>query len=188
MDLFLSTPYIFFALAAGTLFGFLLRKATVSRFDVIVGQLLLRDFTVMKVILTAIVTGSIGIYFCQSLGWIPTLHLSKVPVLWTMLGGSLFGVGMAVTGYCPGTALAALGEGSKDMIFGLAGLLVGAALFNELYPFIRDFIEQKDLFFQQTFATFFHLPNYWIISILVMLWIVFFVGMKFQEKRELARR
>ena len=49
------------AVISGLVFGFLLRKAYVTRFDTIVNQLILKDFTVMKVIFTAITVGSVGI-------------------------------------------------------------------------------------------------------------------------------
>ncbi len=44
-------------LLTGILFGFLLQKGGVTRYDVIIGQLLLTDFTVVKIMLSAVVTG-----------------------------------------------------------------------------------------------------------------------------------
>jgi hypothetical protein len=61
---------LFFGLGFGILFGFLLHKGGATKYDVIVGQLLLTDFSVMKIMLSAIATGMIGIYFMKSLGWI----------------------------------------------------------------------------------------------------------------------
>ena len=52
-------------------------------------------------------------------------------------GGLLFGVGWALAGYCPGTALGALGEGRWSALFVIAGMLVGAALFAEAYPTLK---------------------------------------------------
>lgn len=52
----------------GIIFGFLLHKGGVTKFDVIVGQLLLTDFTVLKIMLSAVVTGMIGIFFMKSMG------------------------------------------------------------------------------------------------------------------------
>jgi hypothetical protein len=61
---------LFFGLGFGILFGFLLHKGGATKYDVIVGQLLLTDFTVLKIMLSAVATGMIGVYFMKSLGWI----------------------------------------------------------------------------------------------------------------------
>ncbi|MHC5001987.1 MAG: YeeE/YedE thiosulfate transporter family protein, partial [Planctomycetota bacterium] len=98
--------------ATGLVFGFLLQKGGVTRFQVIVGQFLLKDFTVLKVMLTAIVVGAIGIYGMRAAGMDVPLHVKGTALLANVLGGLIFGVGMAILGYCPGTALAAIGDGS----------------------------------------------------------------------------
>ncbi len=56
------------ALLCGAVFGFLLQKGGVTDYDVIIGQLLLKDFTVVKVMLSAVITGSLGIYALRSAG------------------------------------------------------------------------------------------------------------------------
>ncbi|NGX53197.1 MAG: hypothetical protein KR126chlam5_01510, partial [Candidatus Anoxychlamydiales bacterium] len=62
MCIFESFTKLISGALGGFAFGFLLRKAHVTRFNVIVKQLLLKDFTVMKVIFTAIIVGAVGIY------------------------------------------------------------------------------------------------------------------------------
>ncbi len=177
MNLF-STPFLsLLGIFSGILFGFLLRKATVSRFDTIVNQLLLRDFTVMKVILTAIVVGSVGIYSMKELGLVPTMHLSTTPLLWSLLGGGIFGIGMSVAGYCPGTGLTAIAEGSKDMITGFVGMLFGSLIFNELSSIILP-LQQPDTAHQKTIASFFDLSHSIVIACTVAVWVVFVVAMK----------
>lgn len=89
-------------LAFGIAFGFLLQKGGVTKYDVIVGQLLLTDFTVIKIILTAVLTGMLGIYFMKSKGWV-TLYPKSGSVGKNVIGGLIFGVGFALLGYCPGT-------------------------------------------------------------------------------------
>ena len=54
---------LFWGFLFGIIFGFLLQKGGVTKYDVIIGQLLLTDFTVLKIMLTAVITGMIGIYF-----------------------------------------------------------------------------------------------------------------------------
>lgn len=187
-QLFIKPTLVLAALICGFLFGFLLQKASVSKFDTIAGQLLLKDFTVMKVILTAIVVGSIGIYSLKALGMIPTLHLSKTPILFSLIGGGIFGVGMSLTGYCPGTAIAALAEGSKDMIFAVLGMFLGTVLFNELSPRFLPFMEQKDGFFQKTLSDITSLPNWLVIAGLIFVWTAFYLGMKrLDAKKQFVR-
>lgn len=49
-------------LGTGVVFGFLLQKAQVAKYRVILGQLLLRDWTVAKTMLTAVAVGAVGVY------------------------------------------------------------------------------------------------------------------------------
>jgi hypothetical protein len=123
---------------AGLLFGFLLQKGGVTRYATILGQFLLVDFTVIKVMLTAIVTGAVGIYGMKALGVEFALHVKTAALLANALGGAIFGVGMAVLGYCPGTGVAALGDGSRHVLPGLLGMLAGGALYAEAFPFLKS--------------------------------------------------
>lgn len=130
-------------LAFGVVFGFLLQKGGVTKYDVIVGQLLLTDFTVLKVMLSAVVTGMLGIYLMKSLGWVELYPKSGS---WAMnvIGGLIFGVGFAVLGYCPGTIAGAIGNGYLDaLVGGLAGIWIGTGLFAALYPKLRKGILMK---------------------------------------------
>jgi uncharacterized membrane protein YedE/YeeE len=119
-------------LCTGFLFGFLLQKGRLTRYPVIVGQFLLRDFTVFKTMLTAIVVGGIGVYTLRALGF-AALHVKPAQLAAVAIGGLTFGVGMVLLGYCPGTGIAAAGEGRRDALFGVAGMLCGALIFAEAY-------------------------------------------------------
>ena len=122
----------------GFVFGFLLQKGGVTRFNVILGQFLLKDFTVLKIMLTAIVVGGVGIYGMRTMGWDVPLHIKNATLIGNIVGGLIFGVGMAVLGYCPGTGVAAIGDGSRHAIFGVLGMFVGAALYAEAYPWMKS--------------------------------------------------
>ncbi len=115
-------------LLSGVVFGFLLQKGRVTKYEVIVGQFLGRDFTVVRIMATAVIVGSIGIYALLPSGSV-ALHIK--PALWSgiLVGGTIFGVGMAVLGYCPGTDVVACGEGRKDAYVGVVGMIVGAAIY-----------------------------------------------------------
>lgn len=140
-----DTPLsLFYGLLAGLVFGFLLQKAGVTRYRVILGQFLWKDHTVLRTMLTAVVVGSFGIYFMHQV-WGVALHVKATEVLANVLGGLIFGVGMAVLGYCPGTGVAAMADGSRHAIFGVLGMLAGAALYAELYPTLsKNILEVGD--------------------------------------------
>jgi hypothetical protein len=132
--------------AAGILFGFLLQKGGVTRYDVIIGQLLLTDFTVVKIMLTAMVTGMIGVHLLRSLG-LAELHPKPGSLGSTAVGGLIFGVGFGVLGYCPGTVAGAVGQGSLDALFGgVTGILLGAGIFSELFPRLDETVLNRGHF------------------------------------------
>lgn len=137
---------LFYGLGFGILFGFLLHKGGATKYDVIVAQLLLTDYTVLKIMLSAVATGMIGVYAMKSLGWIK-LSLKKGSVGMNVLGASIFGVGFAVLGYCPGTIAGAIGNGYLDAITGgLAGIVLGTWIFASMYPKLKDGILKKGYF------------------------------------------
>ncbi len=118
-------------LTFGIVFGFLLQKGGVAKYDILMGALLLDDFTVVKVMLSAILVGSIGIFTMYGLGLVK-LHIKATRYAANIVGGLLFGVGFALLGYCPGTGAAAIGQGNWDAIVGVIGLLLGSLVFAEM--------------------------------------------------------
>jgi len=81
----------------------------------------------------AFLVGAIGIYALRSAGLVE-LEVRPAGVGRNVIGGLIFGVGMALLGWCPGTAVGALGEGRLDALVGLAGMVVGGMLFAQVYP------------------------------------------------------
>jgi uncharacterized membrane protein YedE/YeeE len=124
-------------LATGIAFGFLLQRGGVIRFEKQVGLLLLKDMTVLRFMLSAIVVGMVGIITLSHLGILSPSH-RPMNVGAIVLGGSLFGIGWAFTGLCPGTSMGALGEGRLHAIFTIAGMLAGAMLFSRTYDFLQS--------------------------------------------------
>ena len=148
----------------GIIFGFLLQKGGVTKYDVILGQLLLEDFTVIKIMLSAVVTGMIGIHLMKSLGWI---QLKPKAGSWgkNAIGGLIFGLGFAVLGYCPGTIAGAVGNGYLDALTGgLIGIIVGAGVFASLYPRLKDGILRRGDFGNLTLPRLLKV-NDWIVII-----------------------
>ena len=121
-------------LAMGIVFGFLLQRGGVTTYDTILGQLLLQDFTVVKVMLSAIVVGMVGVHALRSFG-LARLHPKAGSWGSTAVGGLIFGAGFAVLVYCPGTIAGDIGQGALDaLLAGVAGIVLGAWLFAVLYP------------------------------------------------------
>ncbi|MCX6954753.1 MAG: YeeE/YedE thiosulfate transporter family protein [Verrucomicrobia bacterium] len=115
------------AILLGALFGVLLHRGGVANYNVIVNQFRFRDFTVLKIMLTAIIVGGVGVLALNSAG-LANYHIKAANLLGIVLGAAIFGVGMVIYGYCPGTAIAAAAAGSVHAIVGLLGLLVGGTL------------------------------------------------------------
>ncbi len=127
-------------LVIGMCFGFLLQKGGATYYDVILGQLLLRDFTVVKIMLSAVITGMAGVYAMRSAG-LAELHIKPGAVGSSVIGGLLFGAGFALLGYCPGTIAGAVGHGSLDALLGgIPGIIAGCALFAALYPLLDRYV------------------------------------------------
>ena len=130
------TNDMLYGLVTGILFGFLLQKGRVIRYDKQIGALRLQDMTIVKFMLSAIVVGMIGTYLLVDLG-LAKLSIKPMIVGSIVIGGLLFGVGWGLFGYCPGTSMGAVGEGRLDGLWGIVGMLAGAALFAEAFPFLK---------------------------------------------------
>lgn len=127
------------ALVFGIIFGFLLHRGGVTDFDVIVRLFQFRDFTVLKVMMTAIAVGGVGIALLHGQE-LAQLHIKPTNLLAVGLGAAIFGVGMVLYGYCPGTGLAALATGRLDALAGLVGMLVGGIAYALSYDWIAAHI------------------------------------------------
>lgn len=130
-----GTKLLWAGLLFGFVFGVLLHRGGVTDYNVIVNQFRFRDFTVLKVMFTAIAVGGVGLVLLQGQG-LANLHIKPATMLAVVLGAALFGVGMVLYGYCPGTGVAAVATGRLDALAGFAGMLVGGALYAWSYPWI----------------------------------------------------
>ena len=108
-----------------------------TSYNVIIAQRLLTNFTVMKVMLSAVIVGMIGLAVLKHFG-----HVKPHPAPGTLgsnvIGGLIFGLGFGLLGYCPGTVAGAVGTGALDALLGgVVGILIGIAVFVEIYPKIK---------------------------------------------------
>jgi hypothetical protein len=129
------------AILFGLAFGFLLQKGGVGKYHILIGQLLLQDFTVVKVMLTAIVVGMIGVFTLHHFAKV-NLHIKPTRIAPNIIGGLIFGAGFALIGYCPGTVAAALGQGNYDGLFAMAGLMLGSFVYAEASKRLKGSIEK----------------------------------------------
>lgn len=124
---------LIYGLITGLAFGFLLQKAQVLRYDRQLGALRLLDMTIVKFMVTTVLVAMVGTYLLLDLGLVK-LSIKTTVLGGNIIGGLLFGLGWGMLGYCPGTSMGALGEGRWDAIWGIGGMLVGAALYAEAFP------------------------------------------------------
>lgn len=124
-------------LGFGTLFGFALSRVGASEYDLIIGMFLGIDYKIAAVIITAIIVGAVGMQilkkFAQPVKSGEQLKISyKELKRWSLLGAAVFGFGWGITGACPGTVLAQIGEGKILGLFTLAGMLCGTYIYARL--------------------------------------------------------
>ena len=130
---------LFLALAVGFAFGWLLHRGKVTDANVVGDQFRLRDFTVLKVMFTSIVVGGIGVLALVQSGY-AHYAIKDANLLGVALGASLFGAGMVLYGYCPGTGLAALATGSLHALVGAFGMVAGAVFYALSFDWIKAHI------------------------------------------------
>jgi len=126
-------------LILGFLFGAILQYASLNKYNVISGLAIRENYAVAKAIAIAIGIGAILLNIEIVLGF-ASYHVKPFIVGGLILGGLLFGTGMAILGYCPGTLAISLGEGSIDALIGIVGGLIGGVVYTLVLPFIQPLL------------------------------------------------
>lgn len=130
---------VIIALIVGLFWGYILYRAMVCDHGCIIGGLSLRNLTMLLVIMTSVVTTALIIYPLSALGVVKLIPKTTY-VLGNLLGGAILGIGMAIAGYCPGTAVASLGAGKKDALVTILGGLVGAVIYSAAFPILKPYL------------------------------------------------
>ena len=160
-------------LVTGIIFGALLQQGRVLRFEKQVGAMLLKDMTILKFMLSAIIVGMIGINLLAGIGAVE-LKIKALNVGAVVIGGLLFGAGWAVMGFCPGTAIGALGEGRWHAIWAILGMLVGAAVYAEAHSFMKETVLTWGDFGKLTLPDLLGISPWLVIPIIVVVFLILF--------------
>ncbi|MCD1293442.1 hypothetical protein CUJ83_00320 [Methanocella sp. CWC-04] len=131
------------AAVTGSLFGIILQRAGASNYDKLTGMLGFSDTHLLKMMITAIGTASVGIY-ALSLKGIEHFTIKPFKILMMTVGGLLFGTGFALNGYCPGTGIVAAVEGKKDALIAMIGGILGSIVYVFLKPSIDKQLSKPD--------------------------------------------
>lgn len=123
------------ALATGILFGFVLEQAGFGSPCKLTAQFRLTDWSVFKVMFSAIIVAAIGILLLQVNNTFGAqgFYVSEMYLWGTVLGAVLIGAGFAIGGYCPGTSVVGLGSGRIDGLTFMLGMIIGVWAFAGVY-------------------------------------------------------
>ena len=171
---------LFLGLITGIAFGVFLQQGRVLRFEKQVGAMLLKDMTILKFMLSAIIVGTVGINLLVSAG-VVGLKIKATYVAANLIGSLLFGIGWAVVGYCPGTSVGALGEGRWHAVWAILGMLVGAGIYAEVYPEMKSSVLKWGAFGKLTLPQVFGVSPWVVIPIFVACILFMFVW--FEKKK-----
>ena len=130
-------------LLCGVLFGYVLESAGFASPRKLTAQFRLTDWSVFKVMFTAIIVAAIGLAIADASGLMPSESIFiPTTYFWaTLAGGALIGAGMAIGGYCPGTSVAGLASGRLDGFVFMIGMIIGTGAFAWGFDWVFDGFE-----------------------------------------------
>jgi len=136
-----GVSFVLVSLTLGFLFGFFLERAGFSSAIKLTGQFYFRDWSVLKVMFSAIVVAMLGLAWLALLGVLDfgALYVPETYLWPQLVGGLLLGAGFILGGYCPGTGVVAAATGKLDALFFLAGIFGGIWIFGAAEPALHDF-------------------------------------------------
>lgn len=147
MDMISTDVNLILAGLIGFGFGFMLERAGFGSAKRLTGQWFGKDWSVFRVMFTAIVTAMFGIIILDGFDLMvrEALYINKTYLFPQIIGGLVMGGGFVIGGYCPGTSFVALASGKLDAIFYILGMLFGSFLFAEVWPLLESFSTSGDL-------------------------------------------
>lgn len=172
------------AFAIGAAFGWSLERAGLGDARKLAGQFYLRDFTVLKVIMSAIVTTMLGGFWLGRVGLIDlsSFYVPETFLLAQAAGGLIFGVGFVLCGLCPGTSCVAAASGKGDGLAAVLGLLAGVLMTGLAMPLIEPLYTATALG-TFTLPELLHLPYGVVVAGVTLMAIALFMGVESLERR-----
>lgn len=180
-----ALPEMWSGLWCGALFGIVLENAGFGSPCKLTAQFRLTDWSVFKVMFTAIVFTSVGLTACSAMGWISLDAVFVPPALLgaAAIGGALVGAGFAVGGYCPGTSVVGAVSGRIDAWVFLMGLLMGTVLFAWGFEALEPLTVSGDFAGGDTLGEALQVSDWLINAVMVVAAVViFWVGGVFESR------
>ncbi len=156
------TTAMILGVGMGALFGLALEKSRVFEPGAIISQMQLRTFLMMKIFLTAVVT---GLLVLAALNGLFGVKMHPKALVWPadIVGGVLLGAGISLAGACPGTVFAQMGVGYRDAIVTFVGGVLGALVFGYLEPTLKPLLLSGGPG-KLTYDTVSHIP-FWLVAV-----------------------
>jgi len=173
-------------LGCGVLFGYVLENAGFGSPVKLSAQFRLTDWSVFKVMFTAIVVAACGLWLLRVAGLMApeSIAVPQALMMASALGGALVGAGFAVGGYCPGTSVAGMVSGRIDALVFVVGLLLGTALFAFSYgPALRSILDMGAIVDGDTFTEVWGVPEPLVLAVLVASLVAVFLAGSWFERR-----
>lgn len=180
-----ALPEIASGLLCGALFGYVLENAGFGSPCKLTAQFRLTDWSVFKVMFTAIVVAAIGLTALGAAGLLAADQIYVPPAFLgaAAIGGALVGVGFAVGGYCPGTSIVGFFSGRMDALVFLIGLLLGTGLFAGGFAWVEAWTTAGEVAAADTLPALLHVPAWVVDACMVAAAVfVFWLAARFERR------
>ena len=139
MAALIESPYLFVipgSLLLGLVSGFAMHRSDFCIAGMFRDFFLFRQTVMLRMLALLVVVSMVLFELGRVSGWLPVypFPILAPPSLINLFGGVAFGVGMVLAGGCVVGTLYKMGAGSILSFIAFAGLLSGAALYAEVYP------------------------------------------------------
>jgi uncharacterized protein len=164
-------------------FGFCLERGGMAYAPKLAGQFTGKDFTVLRVMFSAIITAMLGLFWLDRLGLVDlaSLYVPDTRLGPQILGGVIFGAGFATAGLCPGTSCVAAATGRLDGLAVMVGLILGVLAFNMAHPLYDRY--DVTSFGPETLPAAFGVPYGVVVCLVVLLAFLMFAISRSVESR-----